>query len=260
MYAKPPHIGAVLVCLPLKTRYTFSMQAVILAAGRGTRMVELTSAVPKPMLEAAGRPLLEYKLEALPEEVNEVILIVGYLGNVIRSRFGARYDDRKITYVEQKKQSGTADALWSAKDILKDRFLVMNADDIYAKEDMQAVIAPGDVWRLLVQQKEDMGRSGSVELDAEGRVAAIVEGDKEGEQGLASTNMFLLDARLFSQPMTLMREGHLEFGLPQTIMAAAKSIGVPVEPVYTSVWIEINTPTDLVRAGNMLKKSGNKAK
>jgi len=253
MFAKPPPWG----------RFWFDtlliMQAVILAAGRGTRMVELTSAVPKPMLEVAGRPLLEYKLEALPEEVDEVVLIIGYLGHVIRSRFGARYDDKRISYVEQKAQSGTADALWSAKNILKDRFLVLNGDDIYPKEDIETVIAPGDVWRLLVQQKEDLGRSGSVELDQDGHVLAIVEGDHDAEKGIASTNMFLLDSRLFSQPMTLMREGHLEFGLPQTIIAAAKNIGVTIEPVYTTDWIEINTPTDLVHAGNVLKNRAKKA-
>lgn len=234
------------------------MQAVILAAGRGTRMVELTTAVPKPMLEVVGRPLLEYKFEALPEEVDEVILIVGYLGNVIRSRFGARFDDKRISYVEQKTQSGTADALWSARDILKDRFLVLNGDDIYAKEDIEAVIAPGEVWRLLVQEKENLGRSGSVELDGEGRVTAIVEGDRDGDTGLASTNMFCLDTRLFSQPMTLMREGHLEFGLPQTIIAASKSLKVAIEPVFTNSWVEINAPKDLVAAANIVKSRESK--
>ena len=72
------------------------MQAVILAAGHGTRMDELTTAVPKPMLEVAGKPLLEYKLDALPDHIDEVVLIVGYLGNVIRQHFGALYGKQRI--------------------------------------------------------------------------------------------------------------------------------------------------------------------
>src|SRR5437016_4983418 len=109
------------------------MQAVILAAGHGTRMVELTQSVPKPMLTVAGKPLLEYKLDALPEKIDEVIIIVGYLGGVIQKHFGGLYDNKRILYVEQEKLDGTAGALWCAKDILHDRYLVMMGDDIYAK-------------------------------------------------------------------------------------------------------------------------------
>jgi UDP-N-acetylglucosamine diphosphorylase / glucose-1-phosphate thymidylyltransferase / UDP-N-acetylgalactosamine diphosphorylase / glucosamine-1-phosphate N-acetyltransferase / galactosamine-1-phosphate N-acetyltransferase len=72
------------------------MQAVILAAGRGTRMNELTTAVPKPMLDVGGKPLLEYKINALPPEVEEVILIIGYRGNVVRAHFGGSYNDKHI--------------------------------------------------------------------------------------------------------------------------------------------------------------------
>jgi NDP-sugar pyrophosphorylase family protein len=91
------------------------MQAVILAAGRGTRMNELTTAVPKPMLEVAGRPLLEYKFDAMPEEIDEVVLIVRYLGDIVRRHFGTRWGDKHVTYVEQGDIEGTAGALWSAQ-------------------------------------------------------------------------------------------------------------------------------------------------
>src|SRR3989338_9526422 len=100
------------------------MQAVILAAGRGTRMDELTTAVPKPMLEVAGKPLLEYKLEALTDQVDEVVLIVGYLGNVIRQHFGSLYGKKRISYVEQDRMDGTAGALWHVEAPFRDRFFI----------------------------------------------------------------------------------------------------------------------------------------
>jgi NDP-sugar pyrophosphorylase family protein len=234
------------------------MQAVILAAGRGTRMVELTESVPKPMLDVAGKPLLEYKFEALPDEVDEVILIVGYLGSVIQKHFGGNFAGKRILYVEQEELDGTAGALWQAKDLLHDRFLVMMGDDIYASEDIKAVIAEGDCWRLLVQELSEMHRAGRVELDAEGYITDIIESSKEDElreaKGLASTNLFLLDARLFGAPLIPKHEGSLEYGLPQTVVAASKSLGIRFEPVYTDKWIQITAPKDLIMAAEILGK------
>ncbi len=230
------------------------MQAVILAAGRGTRMDELTTAVPKPMLEVAGKPLIEYKLEAMPDEVDEIVLIVGYLGSVIQKHLGGRYDNKKIVYVEQKGLDGTAGALWSARSVLHGRFLVMMGDDIYTKEDAQAVIAEGDVWRLLVQEILEMHRAGSIELDENALITNIIEGDKHKEKGLASTNMYLLDERVFTCPLVPKQAGSLEFGLPQTVVAGAKLLGVRFEPVFTDQWIQITAPKDLVYAAEALKK------
>jgi hypothetical protein len=74
------------------------------------------------------------------------------------------------------------------------------------------------------------------------------------EPGIASTNLYVLDDRLFSCPLISKHEGSLEFGLPQTVVAAAKKLGIPFEPVYTDKWIQITTPRDLVMAAERLKK------
>src|SRR3989338_8305110 len=113
------------------------MQAIILAAGRGERMGALTDNTPKALLEVAGKTLLEHKFDALPYDVDEIILIVVYMGSKILDRFNGRYKDKHILYVEQENpKGGTAEALWNAKSVLHDSFLVMNRDGIYALEDM----------------------------------------------------------------------------------------------------------------------------
>lgn len=234
------------------------MQAVILAAGRGTRMDELTIAMPKPMLPVAGKPLLEYKIDALPDQFDEVILIVRYLKEVIKHHFGATYGGKKIRYVEQQELNGTAGALWAAKEILRDRFLVMMGDDIYMQEDIEQCIANENVWSLLVQQLPEMHRAGSVQLDADGRIAQIIESSAETpdrlEPGIASTNLYLLDTRLFSCPLLPKHEGSLEYGLPQTVVHAAHLLGITIEPVFTDKWIQITAPKDLLIAAELFKK------
>ena len=231
------------------------MQAVILAAGRGTRMEELTTAVPKPMLVVDGRTLIEHKLDALPEEIQEVVLITGHLSDVIKTRYKGSYRGRALTDVDQGDLNGTAGALWAAQDVLKDRFLVLNGDDIFDSEDLKKCAEESSSWKLLVQQMPEMHRAGSVELDDNANIAAIIEGDLGVEPGLASTNMFALDTRLFSQPRVPKQEGSLEYGLPQTVVAAAKALGVRLEPVFTSDWIQVNAPGDLTKAAEILKKA-----
>ncbi len=231
------------------------MQAVILAAGHGTRMEELTQAIPKPMLDVAGKPLLEYKFEALPGDIDEVVIVVGYLAHVIKGHFGSRYNDKRIVYVEQKEMNGTAGALWSAQSVLHDRFLVMMGDDIYTQEDVSACIADGDVWRLLVQETPELHRAGSIQLDENVLIADIIEGDKSREKGLASTNMYLLDTRIFSCPLVPKQPDSLEFGLPQTVVQGAKKLGIRFEPVFTDKWIQITSPKDLVKAVEILQKA-----
>src|SRR5581483_11924302 len=99
------------------------MQAVIMAAGRGSRMKELTADTPKSMILANGKPLIEYKLDVLPKEVDTVIIVLNYLGDVIRNHFGDEYRGLKIKYVEQESPTaGTADAIWKAKPYISGKF------------------------------------------------------------------------------------------------------------------------------------------
>ena len=91
------------------------MKAVILAAGRGTRLNQITENTPKPLIKINEKTLLEYKLEILPREVDEVVIIIGYKKEKIIDLLGDKYDNKKITYVEQKKLLGTGHALCMCK-------------------------------------------------------------------------------------------------------------------------------------------------
>lgn len=231
------------------------MQVVILAAGRGTRMGELSKTLPKPLLQVSGKTLLEHKLDALPDEVDEIVLVVGYLGNLIRERFGENYRGRRILYAEQLPKHGTAGALWSARDILKDRFLVMNGDDLYSAEDVKRACRDG-AWLMFAKNTEPPYGGGKI-LTKNGRVEEIIESEKHETPGLVSTNLFALDTRIFDYEMVSVhaRKGSEEYGLPQTILAASQASGIPLELVQTDAWIQITSPEDLQYAERTLMKA-----
>ncbi len=215
-------------------------------------MNELTASLPKPLLEVHGKTLLEHKFEALPEEVSEIVLIVGYMGGMIQQKFGGTYKDKRILYIEQDVLDGTAGALWRAKDILTDRFLVMMGDDLYSLDDAKACIGVKD-WTLLVQETEHMEAGGCIIVDAGGNITAIEEGKHGGKAGLVSTNMFVLDTRLFSYPLIPKAEGSDEYGLPQTVLEASKTGGIPFSFVKATEWIQVTSPEDIQKAEAILE-------
>src|SRR6266567_9060405 len=98
------------------------MQTVILAGGLGTRLWPLTEAIPKPMVTVAGVPYLEHQLRLLAEQnLRDVLLLTGYLGEQIEAHFGEgeRFGLR-LEYSQEPSPLGTGGALRHARDQLHD--------------------------------------------------------------------------------------------------------------------------------------------
>lgn len=109
------------------------MKVVIMAGGKGTRMLSIASDIPKPMIPIEGRPVLEHEIECLCEQgFTDILITVGHLGSVIMDYFG---DGLKfgvhITYYFEKEPLGNAGALFQVKDQLTDDFLLLNADAMF---------------------------------------------------------------------------------------------------------------------------------
>ena len=117
----------------METVTHISMQVIILAAGKGIRMGDLTADIPKPMLPLLGKPLLEWRLAMLPEAVREVIFVVGYLGDQIEKYFGSEWQGRSIRYVRHEKLEGTGGAMRRVYGcgLFLGPALVTNVDDVY---------------------------------------------------------------------------------------------------------------------------------
>lgn len=106
------------------------MQAVIMAGGKGTRLASVTKDIPKPMVQIDGKPLLQYQIENLKENgVDNIILVVGHLGDVIKNYFGNGSSfGVRISYYAEKHPLGTAGALSKIKDRLEESFFLVFGD------------------------------------------------------------------------------------------------------------------------------------
>lgn len=223
------------------------MQGVILAAGRGTRMKELTKEIPKPLLIVDGKTILGHNFAALPDDVDEVVLVVGYLGEKIREFIGTSFAGKKVVYAEQKELQGTAHALFLCQLFLKDKFLVLMGDDIYSKPDLEmlsrqpspAILA----WEL--QQDDTLrDRQAIMKLDEFGDLENVVERQPAVKGALVNTGAYLLDKRVFSYPLVSAGFPAEEYGLPQTFMQMVKD-GVKMKVVKATHWKKVVAPEDL---------------
>jgi len=107
------------------------MQAVILASKKSETINSAGFAIPKAMIPLAGKPYLEHVLENLPEYSEEVVLVVGYRGDMIKQHFGDYFCGRELRYVWQFQTDDTDGAMRRAAKILHaENLSVFDIDEI----------------------------------------------------------------------------------------------------------------------------------
>ncbi|MBN1561666.1 NTP transferase domain-containing protein [candidate division KSB1 bacterium] len=173
------------------------MQAVLLVAGRSTRTVPLTLTRPKPLLPIMNRPLIHHSLDQLVDLFEEVILITGYRREMIEAKLGGQYRGMRLTYQEQKQQLGTGHAALQAKPHIRDKFVVMNGDDLFARVDLQRLIRYD--YAALAKQVDNPALYGVFKLDDENRIVSLVEKPQKFIGDLANIGCYVLQPDFFDE-------------------------------------------------------------
>lgn len=144
-------------------------QAVILAGGRGSRLMPLTQNCPKPMVKVNSVPFLQILLDQLAQAgFKRVLLLTGYLAAQIEQRFGSVYGQLELSYVELAEALDTAERIWAARDLLDAEFMLLYADN-YVRLDFEQHLAQwknATAMQLLVVEKSP----GNLQLNESGQV------------------------------------------------------------------------------------------
>jgi UDP-N-acetylglucosamine diphosphorylase / glucose-1-phosphate thymidylyltransferase / UDP-N-acetylgalactosamine diphosphorylase / glucosamine-1-phosphate N-acetyltransferase / galactosamine-1-phosphate N-acetyltransferase len=222
------------------------MKVIILAAGKGTRLLPLTEHTPKPLIKIAELPIIDRIFQSLPDEIDEVILVVEHLKEKIITHVGSNFYGRPVRYVDQIEMRGTLGALFSAKPFIQpnERFLVVNGDDIHDKTELEAYLAYDRSFGLQLMK---MPGYHSIHLDDKGYVAGFYPQTalEQTDGAYTATGAYVVDADIFSHEGVRLKSG-TEVGLPQTILAQKDSH--PVKGVVTTKWLPINSFDDIERA------------
>lgn len=223
------------------------MQCVILAAGKGTRMQPLTNDTPKPLIKVCGKPILEHIVEALPKEIDEIILVVSYLKEQIQAFCGEEFLRKKVKYVVQDNPAGgTGDALFCVKNLVKGRFLFMYADDIHGSEALKKVISYP--YAMLSHRSNEPEKFGVLKLNEDNTLKAIYEKPENPPSNLINIGGIVLDGNIFSYEAKISSSGEIYV----TDMVTAFAEHYPLVVVEQSVWIPIGKPEDIAVAEAVL--------
>ncbi len=223
------------------------MQCVILAAGEGTRMRPLTEEMPKPLIAVCGKPILEHIVEALPKQIDELVIVVGYKGEMIREFCGTRFHGRQVTYVEQANpKAGTADALMCAVGTVKGKFLVMYADDIHGKEALAKVVETEA--GMLASRSDTPEKFGVLVVREDGTLKEIVEKPEVPPSNLVNIGGFVLTDEIFSIEVGLSALG--EYFLTDSVTEYARRH--PMTVVEQELWLPIGYPEHIEEAEKTL--------
>jgi NDP-sugar pyrophosphorylase family protein len=213
------------------------MDAIILAAGLGTRLRPYTEETPKPLLGVRGRPILDWALGALPAAVDRVVVVIHYLGEQVEDYLRGQKHVREWEVVRQETPRGTGDALRCCRARLRggSSFLVLNGDDLYGAADLSALARCRA--GLLVHPVDEPRRFGIAFLKPDGSLDRLEEKPAlEGRQ-LANTGAYVFPPEVFEIELKLSARG--EYEITDYVTALAKAGRVDV--VQASFWLPIGT-------------------
>ena len=238
-------------------RESLAMKALILAAGKGERLLPTTENCPKVLVPIIGKPIIEYIINDLAKlEIKQLVVVVGHKSEQVKEYLsdGAKFGVN-ISYVHQKILTGEAEAILAAEGPLQgtEPFLVVDGDFVADAGLIGGTMRVGlendaDI-AVALTRVQDPTHFGVVKLLENNRILDVVEKPplKEAPSNLAVSSIYLFKSSIF-EPLKKIR--HLEATMSHMMKSGSKAYGM----IWESDWIDIGRPWDYLRANQFLMK------
>jgi len=223
------------------------MDAVILCAGKGTRLLPLTENRPKPMLPVGGKPILEYIIEKVENLVDNIYLVVKYRKDVIIDYFR---DHPKVKFVEQGDIDGTGYALLSARNFLGDEFLVINGDIVFEDRLREILLHENAMGLVEVENPKEFG---VVVLDRESNIVEIEEKPENPKSNLINGGVYKFQSDILDilEDLEPSERGEVELtDAIKELIRKRKIKGIKLK----GYWNDIGRPWDLLDSNRHILK------
>lgn len=223
-------------------------QAAILVGGRGTRLGSLTDAIPKPMVEVAGRPFLHWLIEEVSRfGFPRITLLAGYLGHTIAAAYhGTTIRGSRIEVLIEPEPLGTAGGLKLFAEHLEDRFLLLNGDTRFDVNLLDLPLHAGDALATLALRRTAPGaRYGTVEVDAAGRIQGFAARSPD-RSGPINGGIYWLDKAILDHI------GDGPVSMESDVFPKLAQAGALRGALYDGDFIDIGIPEDLAASQSMI--------
>ncbi len=224
--------------------------AVILAAGKGTRLEPLTITTPKPLIRVAGKSILLHNMETLAPYVSEFVLVIGYMAGDILGEIGETFQGIPIKYVVQEHQSGTGDALHAAQEAIShDRFFMIYGDDIYDPEIIKAMSE--EECGIVGKVSENWSQFGVLKVKEDGMLQGIIEKPSEFVGNLVNIGVYAFNKSIFNYFDNVPLSVRGEYELTDIVTRYCAENAMKVVPTE-GYWLTVGYPWHILLANDVL--------
>ncbi|MCU4973210.1 sugar nucleotidyltransferase [Halobacteria archaeon AArc-m2/3/4] len=235
------------------------MKAVVLAAGKGTRLRPLTEDKPKGMVEVDGKPILTHCLDRLVDlGATEFVVVVGYLKEKIIEHYGDEYRGVGITYCHQREQQGLAHALLTVEEHIDDDFMLILGDNVF-EANLEDVVRRQQEDRadaaFLVEEVpwEDASRYGVCDTNKYGEITDVVEKPDDPPSNLVMTGFYTFSPAIFPACELVQPSNRGEYEISEAIDLLIQS-GRTIDAIALEGWrMDIGYPEDRDEAEQRLQ-------
>ena len=231
------------------------MKVVILAAGKGTRMLPLTETVPKVLVEVNGKPFLHYIIENLKKAgFNEFGIIVGYMKEKVAEFL--KNNQIEATLIEQKRHLGTADAVKRAKDFCgNENFIVLGGDNLFAVEDLQGINNNDDFCYVVGKEIEDPSKYGVLVVEND-KLVRIIEKPKEFVGNMINLGLYKFTSDIWPALDNISLSERGEYELTDALTTLADESKVKVKSM-SGYWFDLGCKEDIPKIESFLNNRAN---
>jgi dTDP-glucose pyrophosphorylase len=233
------------------------MQAVILAAGRGTRLLPITETRTKAMCPVAGKPMVERVMDTLVTNgIDDFILVISPDDPEIIEHFGNKSQIKaKIQFATQDKQLGMGHALLQAAPYIQDDFILSSCDNLVDKKAIIRMLTlwagcppPNGILALLRVGPEELTRLGVVDMDDDNRILRIVEKPtlEEAPSNIGSVPIYMFSHKLVDYLSKIQPSSRGEYELPDATQKLIEKDG-DVYGLLLPGRFDLTLPEDLLR-------------
>jgi|APSaa5957512622_1039677.scaffolds.fasta_scaffold80609_2 dTDP-glucose pyrophosphorylase len=229
------------------------MKAVILAAGKGTRLLPLTENIPKVLVEVNGKPFLSYVIDNLKKAgITELGIIVGFKKEKI-VRF-LKENNIQATLIEQKEQLGTGHAVLQAKEFCgNDNFLALGGDNLFSVKDLLSVKNDDNLCYLLGKEVEEWKKYGVLVVE-DGKLLKIIEKPQDFVGRLINAGLYKFPPGIWGALDKMELSARGEYELTDAISLLAKEGKVKVLKLQ-DYWLDLGCKGDIAKIELFLSKS-----